>query len=103
MTNFVVDTLSAYRKHVGTNQPEGQLLAPEALKLLPLFVNALMRHVSLAAEHVGPGRGARVLPVLAPCGVIALPPGVCSPPAHLCAAFLATVARLYVVAGHFDR
>lgn len=45
MTNFVADALSAYRKEVGTNQPAGQLLAPEALKLLPLYVNALMRHV----------------------------------------------------------
>jgi hypothetical protein len=52
MTNFVADVLSAYRKEVGTNQPAGQLLAPEALKLLPLYVNALMRHVSFSHRAI---------------------------------------------------
>lgn len=59
MTNFVADALSAYRKEVGTNQPAGQLLAPEALKLLPLYVNALMRHVgsqNFAAVALPTGR-----------------------------------------------
>lgn len=45
MTNFVADMLSAYRKAVVPNQGDGQLLAPESLKLLPLFINAMLRHV----------------------------------------------------------
>lgn len=48
MTNFVTDVLGAYRKEVNAPNQSGVLLAPEALKLLPLYINSLMKHVRSA-------------------------------------------------------
>ena len=46
MTNFVADVLGAYRKEINAPIQSGVLLAPETLKLLPLFINSLVKHAS---------------------------------------------------------
>ena len=39
----VVDTLAAYRRHCTNATAQGQLILPEALKLLPLYSMALTK------------------------------------------------------------
>lgn len=50
MTNFCVTTLSAYRKFCATASSSGQLILPEALKLLPLYTLALTKSVGLRSD-----------------------------------------------------
>ena len=45
--NACIDTLSVYRTSVA-NQPQSSgLIAPHSLRLLPLFILAIMKHVSM--------------------------------------------------------
>ncbi len=47
VTNSVVNTLYAYRKHCAANSSTVQLILPEALKLLPLHALALLKGAAL--------------------------------------------------------
>jgi len=44
-----VDVLAAYRKHCASTTSPGQLILPESLKLLPIYVLALSKHPLLRA------------------------------------------------------
>lgn len=44
--NVVVDVLSAYKLSLNQGSVSASLLAPESLKLLPLYIVALLKHVS---------------------------------------------------------
>lgn len=47
LMNACIDTLSVYRASVA-NQPQSSgLIAPHSLRLLPLFILAIMKHVSV--------------------------------------------------------
>ena len=47
LMNACIDTLSVYRTSVA-NQPQSSgLIAPHSLRLLPLFILAIMKHVSM--------------------------------------------------------
>lgn len=50
ITSRCVDTLYAYRKFCATNSSSGQLILPEALKLLPLYTLALNKAMGLRME-----------------------------------------------------
>lgn len=50
MTNLCVNILFAYRKFCATASSSGQLILPEALKLLPLYTLALTKSVGLRAD-----------------------------------------------------
>lgn len=41
-------TLATYREKCSDNAPAGQLILPEALKLLPLYINCILKHDSIA-------------------------------------------------------
>jgi len=44
LTKTCAQILSAYRQHCSPSSSMGQLVLPECLKLLPLFVNCIIRH-----------------------------------------------------------
>ena len=47
--NACIDTLGVYRTSVA-NQPQSSgLIAPHSLRLLPLFILAIMKHVSMTS------------------------------------------------------
>eukprot|EP00051_Salpingoeca_urceolata_P017318 m.234913 g.234913 ORF g.234913 m.234913 type:complete len:777 (-) comp18920_c3_seq1:39-2369(-) len=48
LRNLVVDSFSAYRKACASNQQMNGLCAPDTLKLLPLLINALLKHPAFA-------------------------------------------------------
>lgn len=50
MTTVCVNTLYAYRKFCATTSSSGQLILPEALKLLPLYTLAAQKGVLLRSE-----------------------------------------------------
>ena len=50
ITSRSVDALYAYRKFCATNSSSGQLILPEALKLLPLYTLALTKGMGLRME-----------------------------------------------------
>jgi protein transport protein SEC24 len=43
LTEKGVGMLAVYRKHCASTSSPGQLILPEALKLLPVYMNALMK------------------------------------------------------------
>eukprot|EP00127_Corallochytrium_limacisporum_P003300 Clim_evm149s147 gene=Clim_evmTU149s147 len=43
LNRYIVDCLSAYRKHCAANSSPGQLILPEGLKLLPVYSAALFK------------------------------------------------------------
>lgn len=44
LTDYVVDILASYRKYCATSSASGQLILPESLKFLPLFILGLQKH-----------------------------------------------------------
>ncbi|CAN1765020.1 Protein transport protein Sec24-like At4g32640 [Linum perenne] len=50
VTNFCINILLAYRKFCATVSSSGQLILPEALKLLPLYTLALIKSAGLRIE-----------------------------------------------------
>lgn len=48
LVNRAVKILSCYRKHCATNSSSGQLILPDSLKLLPLYINCLMKSDAIA-------------------------------------------------------
>ncbi|XP_043719729.1 protein transport protein Sec24-like At4g32640 isoform X2 [Telopea speciosissima] len=50
MTNFCINILHSYRKYCATVSSSGQLILPEALKLLPLYILALVKSIGLRAD-----------------------------------------------------
>jgi len=52
LNNRVIDILLAYRKHCSSSSHTGQLLLPEQLKLMPLYVLCLMKSDALAPGTV---------------------------------------------------
>ncbi|GAV90421.1 Gelsolin domain-containing protein/zf-Sec23_Sec24 domain-containing protein/Sec23_trunk domain-containing protein/Sec23_helical domain-containing protein/Sec23_BS domain-containing protein [Cephalotus follicularis] len=50
MTNLCISTLLAYRKFCATVSSSGQLILPEALKLLPLYTLALIKSTGLRTD-----------------------------------------------------
>jgi protein transport protein SEC24 len=50
ITAATVSILYAYRKHCATSSSAGQLILPEALKLLPLYALALTKSPGLRAD-----------------------------------------------------
>ena len=47
LMNASIDSLSVFRSQVANMGQSGQLLAPYSLRLLPLFILALLKHVSI--------------------------------------------------------
>jgi protein transport protein SEC24 len=45
VTNKVVDILSTYKSHMGTQGPSPQLIVPDNLKHLPMLLLGLVKHV----------------------------------------------------------
>uniref|UniRef100_A0A1D1Z3K7 Protein transport protein Sec24-like At4g32640 n=1 Tax=Anthurium amnicola TaxID=1678845 RepID=A0A1D1Z3K7_9ARAE len=50
MMNFCINILHSYRKFCATVSSSGQLILPEALKLLPLYTLALVKSVGLRSD-----------------------------------------------------
>ncbi|KAJ0762972.1 putative sec23/Sec24, trunk domain, sec23/Sec24, helical domain, Gelsolin-like protein [Helianthus annuus] len=50
MTNLCISVLHAYRKFCATVSSSGQLILPEALKLLPLYTLALIKSIGLRTD-----------------------------------------------------
>ncbi|XP_042494536.1 protein transport protein Sec24-like At4g32640 isoform X2 [Macadamia integrifolia] len=50
MTNFCINILYSYRKYCATVSSSGQLILPEALKLLPLYILALVKSIGLRTD-----------------------------------------------------
>ncbi|XP_078433802.1 protein transport protein SEC24 C-like [Wolffia australiana] len=50
MTNFCINILHSYRKFCATVSSSGQLILPEALKLLPLYTLALTKSIGLRSD-----------------------------------------------------
>ncbi|KAL4571843.1 hypothetical protein LXL04_018608 [Taraxacum kok-saghyz] len=50
VTNLCINILHAYRKFCATVSSSGQLILPEALKLLPLYTLALIKSIGLRTE-----------------------------------------------------
>ncbi|KAJ4964766.1 hypothetical protein NE237_016615 [Protea cynaroides] len=50
MTNFSINILHSYRKFCATVSSSGQLILPEALKLLPLYILALVKSIGLRTD-----------------------------------------------------
>ncbi|CAA7400497.1 unnamed protein product [Spirodela intermedia] len=50
MTNFCINILYSYRKFCAAVPSSGQLILPEALKLLPLYTLALIKSIGLRTE-----------------------------------------------------
>ncbi|XP_031488075.1 protein transport protein Sec24-like At4g32640 isoform X1 [Nymphaea colorata] len=50
VTNLCINILSSYRKFCATVSSSGQLILPEALKLLPLYTLALVKSVGLRVD-----------------------------------------------------
>ncbi|KAJ4952663.1 hypothetical protein NE237_029495 [Protea cynaroides] len=50
ITNFCINILHSYRKHCATVSSSGQLILPEALKLLPLYTLALVKSIGLRTD-----------------------------------------------------
>ncbi|WCJ18657.1 Sec23/Sec24 protein transport family protein [Euphorbia peplus] len=50
VTNFCINILLAYRKFCATVSSSGQLILPEALKLLPLYTLALIKSIGLRID-----------------------------------------------------
>ncbi|XP_043719097.1 protein transport protein Sec24-like At4g32640 isoform X2 [Telopea speciosissima] len=50
ITNFCISILHSYRKHCATVSSSGQLILPEALKLLPLYTLALVKSIGLRTD-----------------------------------------------------
>lgn len=50
MTNLCINILHSYRKYCATVSSSGQLILPEALKLLPLYTLALIKSVGLRTD-----------------------------------------------------
>ncbi|XP_006663994.3 protein transport protein Sec24-like CEF [Oryza brachyantha] len=50
VTNTCINILQSYRKHCASVSSSGQLILPEALKLLPLYTLALIKSVGLRTE-----------------------------------------------------
>jgi hypothetical protein len=65
MINTVVDSLKAFRGNFfATGQMSSELVCPESLKYLPLFVLALLKHVGGHSEQcgdLGKGLGVRLI------------------------------------------
>lgn len=57
ITEQAIDMLHAYRKHCAANSSPGQLILPESLKLLPLYLSALFKTPAFAVNRL-PGLGA---------------------------------------------
>jgi len=43
LQDATIDMLFAYRRHCATNSSQGQLILPESLKLLPLYISVLLK------------------------------------------------------------
>ncbi|CAA6660059.1 unnamed protein product [Spirodela intermedia] len=50
MTNFCISILHSYRKFCATVSSSGQLILPEALKLLPLYTLALVKSIGVRSD-----------------------------------------------------
>ncbi|EDQ85790.1 uncharacterized protein MONBRDRAFT_34025 [Monosiga brevicollis MX1] len=50
LSNFCIDTFKSYRKDVLGSEPDGQLLTPDSLKLLPLYINALLKSSAFRSD-----------------------------------------------------
>jgi len=50
LLNMCVDMLLSYRLHCATSTTAGQLILPESLKLLPLYVMALFKHAAFRGK-----------------------------------------------------
>lgn len=50
MTNLCINILSSYRRFCATVSSSGQLILPEALKLLPLYTLALIKSIGLRTD-----------------------------------------------------
>jgi protein transport protein SEC24 len=58
LTEAAIDMLGSYRRHCAPNSSPGQLILPESLKLLPLYLSALAKLGAFAANRSGGGGGA---------------------------------------------
>lgn len=56
ITEQAIAMLHAYRKHCAANSSPGQLILPESLKLLPLYLSALFKTAAFAVNRL-PGLG----------------------------------------------
>ena len=52
MTNSCVNILYSYRKFCATASSYGQLILPEALKLLPLYTLGIVWHLCSSVEYI---------------------------------------------------
>ena len=59
--NASIDSLSVFRSQVANMGQSGQLLAPYSLRLLPLFILALLKHVSIFPVVATRGIGGTVM------------------------------------------
>ncbi|XP_042483805.1 protein transport protein Sec24-like At4g32640 [Macadamia integrifolia] len=70
--NFCINILHSYRKHCATVSSSGQLILPEALKLLPLYTLALVKSIGLRTDGRLDDRSywiSRVCSISTPLGV----------------------------------
>ena len=51
MINAPVDTLGAYAQQIPASQRVGALMAPFSLRLMPMYMLALLKSVSVASTH----------------------------------------------------
>lgn len=46
--------LACYRKQCSSQSPPGQLILPESLKLLPMYVNCMLKSDALLSRELAP-------------------------------------------------
>ena len=44
LQNAVVDILHKYRAHCSPHSPKGQLILPDSLKIIPLYLSTVLKH-----------------------------------------------------------
>ncbi|KAF8411765.1 hypothetical protein HHK36_004323 [Tetracentron sinense] len=73
MTNLCINILHSYRKFCATVSSSGQLILPEALKLLPLYTLALVKSIGLRTDGRIDDRSYWISHVASLCTPLAVP------------------------------